>query len=229
MSIRSKAGAVVHRLLPRSRTWTNIGDFITFRGRGFVAAGNPETLLARHNYEIAEIRRRLPGKHNRSLEIGCGFGRLTPHFAASSALHTAIDINPQALAIARRHYPHFDFREGSATDLPFPDATFDLITTWTVLQHLPPNRVDEAIREIGRVATPLATILLCEESVLSDTPQLERWDTHTWHRKPGFYVDRLEGFALVAAQDIVDLTRIGIATPGTVILLQGTSPRGDED
>lgn len=220
-SLRSRANAIALRLIPAARSWRNIGDDVTFTSRGFVAADSPQTLLARHNYEIDEIRQRLTGSYRRSLEIGCGFGRLSPYFAGSSAEHIGLDINPEALALAGRHYPQFTYTEASVADLPFPDGTFDLISTWTVLQHVRPAAIEKAVREIGRVASPSGTILLCEESALSNKAPPDRWHTHTWHRRPGFYAERLHMFSLIEAKEIESLTNIGIPSPGTVILLRG--------
>lgn len=219
--IRSKVRAATLRFVPSLRPWQTIGNYITFQGHGFVAADSPELLLARHNYEAAEIRRLLNGSYSRSLEIGCGFGRLSPHIAARSASHRAVDVNPTALKTARRHYPQFDYEEASATDLPFEDGTFDLIVTWTVLQHIRPNLIDQAMREIRRVALPSATILLCEESALSADDQAQRWHTHTWHRSPEFYSERLKGFTLLESHDVVGMTTIGLPSPGTITLLRG--------
>lgn len=81
--------------------WRTDG-LLTFKVNGFVAAPNPPMLLARHNWEIHYIRLVLSGViTEQSLEIGCGFGRLSPIFAEFSRGHTAVDINQDALTTAR--------------------------------------------------------------------------------------------------------------------------------
>jgi SAM-dependent methyltransferase len=50
-----------------------------------------------------------------------------------------------------------DVREGSATDLPFGDATFDVTCSFKVLAHVPD--VDRALTEMARVTRPGGFIL----------------------------------------------------------------------
>src|SRR5689334_16032289 len=92
----SVARRVLKRLLPGpakryllsrgvAQQWYPLGEFVTFRAGGFVQAPTPSLLLARHNYEVQAIHRALEGiKASRSLEIGCGYGRLSPAIAEHS-------------------------------------------------------------------------------------------------------------------------------------------------
>jgi ubiquinone/menaquinone biosynthesis C-methylase UbiE len=177
--------------------------------------------LARHNYESACIRHLLRGKQiGQSLEIGCGYGRLTPTFAECSSEHTAVDINADALAKARDTYPDYDFREASATDLPFPDRQFDLVTTWTVLQHIPPDRIGLACAELRRVLAPGGMLLLCEETRLADQPLMRR--PHTWHRNPEDYQQMFAPLEQTYSSEIEEISRLpGMESPGTVMIWTG--------
>ncbi|MHB8319625.1 MAG: class I SAM-dependent methyltransferase [Acidimicrobiales bacterium] len=191
---------------------------ITFREAGFVAADSPAQLLARHNYEIATIRRLLSGKRiDRSLEIGCGFGRLTPAFAECSREHTAVDVNSDALAKARHFYSEHDFRLASATDLPFPDNHFDLVSTWTVLQHIPPDRIQTACVELRRVLAPGGSLILCEETRLADQAVVRH--PHTWHRRPEVYRELFAPLEQTYISDIEEISRLpDMESPGTVMV-----------
>lgn len=226
--------ALLRRLFPNhprlGNPWVRLTDgSITFRETGFVAADSPALLLARHNYEVACIRRLRRGKEiGRSLEIGCGYGRLTPTFAEFSAEHTAIDINPDALAKARQAYPDYDFRRASATELPFPDSQFDLVTTWTVLQHIPPDRIGAACGELRRVLAPGGTLLLCEETRLADQPLSRR--PHTWHRRSEDYEQLLAPLEQTYCSDIAEISRLpGMESPGTVMVWIRHRPTVQQD
>jgi hypothetical protein len=70
-------GYLLHQLTGTSRRWYNNSDFVTFEEGGFVSATSRDELLARHNIEAKYIRS-LFNEANTSLEIGCGFGRLSP-------------------------------------------------------------------------------------------------------------------------------------------------------
>lgn len=220
-----KVQAGYQRLVPSARPWQKIGDFVTFSSSGFVAARSPAELIARHNYEIAEIACLLVGRtFDHSLEIGCGFGRLSQHLGARSVRHLGIDINLSAAQVAARLYPHGDYWAASATALPFADDSFDLVTTWTVIQHVPPNHVITALREIVRVATPEALLLLCEESSSADH-HAEKWHTHTWHRHPEFYEEHLHPYQLQYHRPISGLTAAGLTVPGEVMVFSAGGVR----
>jgi ubiquinone/menaquinone biosynthesis C-methylase UbiE len=105
----------------------------------------------------------------------------------------------------------------SATDLPFPDGQFDLVTTWTVLQHLPPDRIGVACKELCRVLGPAGTLLLCEETRLADQPGGPR--PHTWHRHPEDYQDMFASLKRTYCSDIAEISRLpGMESPGTVMV-----------
>ena len=216
------ATGVWRRVNPTSTAglrWKPHGEFITFKWDGFVAAPSIPMLFARHNYETAIITRLLGEKAvRRSLEFGCGFGRLTPTFAALSADHTAIDINSDALSAARSAYPHLTFAESTGKALAFEDDAFDLVVTWTVLQHVPPGLVDETLGEIMRVLAPGGRLLLCEE-----TRSAGAATRHSWHREQAFYEKRVAPLRLAYSEYISEIDRLpGLVSPGRVMLFEST-------
>jgi ubiquinone/menaquinone biosynthesis C-methylase UbiE len=92
------------------------------------------------------------------LEVGCGTGVLDRWLArrTGGANHiVGVDINPfmlrEATALARHEgLDHLiTFREGNAEALPFPDNTFDVVMSSTVIQRVDANRM---LGEIVRVA-----------------------------------------------------------------------------
>lgn len=219
--------AVLRRLFPKSARlgfpWMHLPDgSVTFRERGFVSASSPAMLLARHNYETEYIRRLLAGViATKSLEIGCGYGRLTPTFASFSHDHVAIDINTTALSLARTAYPKLSFQASSVADIPFADGSFDLISTWTVLQHVPPDRIARACAEIVRVLAPGGTLLICEETRHAGVPSAA---THTWHRHMDEYARLLKPLSLDYSSAIVEIEALSYAdAPGTVAVWRSPS------
>jgi len=214
--------ALTRRIRPRSATrgfpWVHLPDgSVTFHEGGFVSASSPSALLARHNFEVEAIHRELANvRFNRSLEVGCGFGRLSMAFASHSDEHIAIDINEQALATARITYPRLTFHHAGALSLPFPDKHFDLVAAWTVLQHIRPENIETAAFEIRRVMTPGSTLLLCEE-----TRDPEGSGGHTWHRSVHSYEQLFAPMALVHHENIDDIASIpGMESPGEIMLFQ---------
>ena len=116
-----------------------------------------------------------------SLEIGAGYGRLTPWIAEFSAEHHAVEANPRFTEIAKVLYPGISFHTAKAQKLPFSDARFDLAVSWTVLQHIPPKLLPSAVSELKRVSTPGSTILLCES--VSHEKGILGGESNTWGRE----------------------------------------------
>ncbi|MBM4177563.1 methyltransferase domain-containing protein [Candidatus Gribaldobacteria bacterium] len=92
-------------------------------------------------------------KEIKILEVGCNVG---------SQLHclqemgfkelTGVDLNRQALEVAKKNLFGIDVMLASAFDLPFRDNYFDLVFTSGVLIHISPNDIKRAMKEIVRVA-----------------------------------------------------------------------------
>jgi ubiquinone/menaquinone biosynthesis C-methylase UbiE len=155
-----------------------------------------------------------PGK---SLEVGCGFGRLSPYIAEHFEQHTAVDINRWALSEATRFYPQVAFSSASATELPFPNQSFDAVITWTVLQHVPNARIGTALNEIKRVAKSRSLIILCEATLNAATPQKD--EQHTHDRFPEFYSGAFFPRRLLISEFISELDRIpSMGSPGRMMV-----------
>jgi SAM-dependent methyltransferase len=96
-----------------------------------------------------------------ALDVGCGAGlsarRLLDRREVAEVV--GLDPSPEALRHARR-FPSIAFFAGSALDLPFEDASFDLVTCFDVLQHIPLGGDRRASREIARVLRPGGIVLI---------------------------------------------------------------------
>jgi len=131
-------------------------------GWGIDTAGLPH-FSSRLYREVKLLQQALAGyKANRSLEIGCGYGRLTPWIMEHSREHFAVEPEKKLLNDAKVLNPKVKFYHARAQKLPFPAEYFDFIVTWTVIQHMPPKEQVQAVREIKRVAKKSAVILITE-------------------------------------------------------------------
>ena len=90
------------------------------------------------------------------LEVGCGTGLVLERVARVARLAEGVDLSPGMLEHARQR--GLSVREGDATALPFPDASFDVVYAFKVLAHVPD--VDRAIAEMFRVVRPGGHVLI---------------------------------------------------------------------
>ena len=98
-----------------------------------------------------------PRGDERVLDVGCGAGHTALAFAPAVREVTALDLTEpmleQARALAaRRGLANLRFERGDAMALPYPDASFDLVTCRQCAHHF--ERPEAALREAARVLRP---------------------------------------------------------------------------
>jgi len=84
------------------------------------------------------------------LEVGCGTGLILEKLATLAKRAEGVDLSPGMLALAKKR--GLNVREGSATELPFADASFDAVLSFKVLAHVPD--IERALSEMARVCRP---------------------------------------------------------------------------
>jgi SAM-dependent methyltransferase len=108
-------------------------------------------------YEAVLARTRV-GIGVQLLDAGCGSGMFCGLAAARGARVAGLDAAEALVTIARQRVPDGDFRVGEIEDLPWAEASFDLITGFNAFQYAadPVN----ALREARRVARPGAQVFI---------------------------------------------------------------------
>lgn len=98
------------------------------------------------------------------LDIGCGTGRFTVPMAEKGADVSGLDISRPMLDVASRKLADrgltADLREGDMAHLPFPDASFDTVTSMLALMHVPLEDRQAVFGEVARVLRPGGRMLL---------------------------------------------------------------------
>ena len=110
-------------------------------------------------YPIPEVQIVPPDGHGmRFLDIGCNWGRWS--VAAARLGYDVVGVDPfmDALRAARRVSRHLDvdpnFLAADARWLPFANDTFDVVFSYSVLQHFRKPDVRTVLDEISRVLVP---------------------------------------------------------------------------
>jgi ubiquinone/menaquinone biosynthesis C-methylase UbiE len=122
-----------------------------------------EQFMGRWSWQIGEAflawLQPPPGAH--WLEVGCGTGIFTTLIASMHAPTKVVGIDPaqSLIAHARRRAEKAEFWVGDVQDLPFRDATFDVLAASLVLNFVPDRA--RALSEIYRVARPGGLIGAC--------------------------------------------------------------------
>jgi ubiquinone/menaquinone biosynthesis C-methylase UbiE len=99
------------------------------------------------------------------LDLACGPGAFV--LALASRVHFAwgIDLTPQMLGQAQaiqseRRITSAAFACGDAEQLPFPNASFDLVSCQCALHHMP--KPEQALREMIRLAKPEGRLMIID-------------------------------------------------------------------
>lgn len=97
------------------------------------------------------------------LDVGCGEGGWLLEFArwgAAPANLAGVELNPRRIGLARRRLPFARLHQGDARSLPWPDASFDILTQLTVFGTITSAAVRREIAaEMLRVLRPGGLIL----------------------------------------------------------------------
>lgn len=132
----------------------------------------------------------------RVLDVGCGTGTLAidvKRQVGREGVVQGIDASEEMIALARKKADSrgvgADFQVAAAQDVPFADATFDVVLCTMVMHHLPRDQREAAIAEMFRVLVPGGRVLIVDLS------------------REGNRLARLNPIALVHGKESLDTTR----------------------
>jgi ubiquinone/menaquinone biosynthesis C-methylase UbiE len=88
------------------------------------------------------------------LDLCCGCGQSTRYLVAKSQHVTGLDASPHALARAKQAVPQATYVEAWAEQMPFGDASFDVVHTCAALHEMKPDQLQSILQEVYRVLKP---------------------------------------------------------------------------
>jgi SAM-dependent methyltransferase len=137
----------------------------------FFATGRVDAL-----HFIADLVRIAPNAgRERALDFGCGVGRITRVLADHFESVDGVDVARSMIARAselNRSQGRCRFHANRAVDLAcFSTATFDVVYSRLVLQHLTPPVVSSYVREFLRVLKPGGALMFQLPGVVATDPE----------------------------------------------------------
>lgn len=98
----------------------------------------------------------------RILDAGCGQGTPVLRRVCTRASAIGVDFSREQLVLAAESVPAASHIQGDMTRLPVRDETFDAITAFHSLIHIPDEKHQSVIDEFARVLRPGGRVLLTE-------------------------------------------------------------------
>lgn len=140
---------------------------------GFSKSYKPRDVKFRRYLDLLGIK-----KTDKVLDVGCGLGIFLARVAKTyEADCTGVDISRRSIAAAKRWDPsRLRFQVADATQLPFPDESFDHVLSFDVLEH---------IRDQGKALSEMVRVLKPSGSLLIYT--INKNQPYTWN----FWLDKL--------------------------------------
>ena len=111
----------------------------------------------------------IVGKFNpeRTLDVGCAKGYLVK--ALSEMAVDAYGIDPSVYAVSNAHPDIADkINLEAAQSIPYPDDTFDVVTCFDVMEHIPATQVPKALKEMLRVSKQWVVLRMVTQEVEGD-------------------------------------------------------------
>jgi ubiquinone/menaquinone biosynthesis C-methylase UbiE len=133
------------------------------------------------------------------LDVGCGGGRTVDKLAAVATQGKVfgVDYSPESVAVAKKTNQHWipmgrvEIKEGSVSELPFADDTFDLVTA--VETHFWWPDLPRGMSEIFRVLKPAGRLVIIAEMYKGSGTRTAKLAEK--------YEDRLKGMKLLDANN----------------------------
>jgi SAM-dependent methyltransferase len=138
----------------------------------------------------------VPPPGRRTLDLGCGEGRVSRDLKALGHDVTGVDASPTMVAAAREGDPSLDVALADATALPFEDGAFDCAIAFKCLQDV--DDVEGAALELARVTEPGGRLCVALVHPLMSAGRFTRDDGDSpfeiegSYLEPSIYADEVE-------------------------------------
>jgi SAM-dependent methyltransferase len=159
---------------------------------------------------LNELIERLPADAE-VLDAGCGAGIPISRMLSGHVQVTGVDFSEAQVALARKNVPNAQFLCEDMTKLDFPDESFDGITSYYAIIHIPREGHHGLLANFHRMLKPGGFALLClgAEHLIDDIDEDYLGTRMYWsHYDTGTYLGILRecGFTILWSKNVTDET-----------------------
>lgn len=194
-------------------TWT-----YPYSDRDYYAGKNLATITPDQPHirrRVQMVRKHCPG--GRVLDIGCGFGELPVLLANEGYQAVGVDESPSVIEALRTRFPRVEWHAGSVADLLDELGTFNAVTLFHVLEHIPAPRA--AMQSFKRLVRPGGILVLEVPNTGGLSAQLKGadWRYYLNHHVNYFDAASLVRLAAATGYEVVEIKGYyGLTYPGAV-------------
>jgi SAM-dependent methyltransferase len=128
---------------------------------------------------------------SRVLDLGGFDGSVTEHLVARDARVTLVDLDADGVTQARAR--GLEGVVGSATEIPFPDRSFDVVVCCDLLPCIPAELHEAVFREIARVLAPDGRLIMTTPDPALSLPFVDMTVAYaSWRSMKGLSRPRIE-------------------------------------
>lgn len=102
-----------------------------------------------HKFYFSFSKNWIKGK--KVLDVGSWTGPFESLIYDLAKEITAVDVEEKALKVLKINLPRVSCMKAESHELPFKPETFDVVTFWDVIEHIPVGYEPKALKEINRV------------------------------------------------------------------------------
>jgi ubiquinone/menaquinone biosynthesis C-methylase UbiE len=135
-----------------------------------IKKGEWEELFERMNPKRFDHEKRFLDSHYNSplqfveggwtlLDAGCATANLYKYIQKRNIGYTGLDSSKHLLEGARERHPDVELVEASVLDIPFPRKHFNVSYAKSVLEHLHPDDVETAVKQLVKVAKNMVILV----------------------------------------------------------------------
>jgi 2-polyprenyl-6-hydroxyphenyl methylase/3-demethylubiquinone-9 3-methyltransferase len=155
---------------------------------------------------VLRVLRRRRGVYE-VVDIGCGAGTQSALWAQAGHVVHGLDISQELVELARRRATEagfsIDFRVGTATDLPWAEASMDVCLVPELLEHVQDWR--RCLDEFARILKPGGVLFLSTDNKLCPKQEEFNLPLYSWY--PARFKRYCERLAVTTRPQLVNYAR----------------------